>query len=142
MASFFFGKGSSRSIAKDTSEPAWAKNESGNFHRLLDLEPDKVLAKGTGGIYLIWHRGFRPHWLYAGASDDLAAALTKAAADEEFASYEVNGRLICTWAPIRPEHRAGAVLYLRDVLKPIIAVRPSDEIDRKTAEPIAIKLPT
>jgi hypothetical protein len=122
-------------------DPSWVRTEKGRFFRLLDLDPAQAGIAGVGGVFVIWHRGIRPEWVYAGASDDLGEALTKAAEDEEILSYEVHGGLSCTWAPIRKEYRPGVVRYLREVLRTVVSARAGDGIDETSVEPIAVKSP-
>ncbi|CAA6605700.1 conserved hypothetical protein [Rhodospirillaceae bacterium LM-1] len=122
-------------------DPAWAKSPKGHFHRLISLEPDQVGLPGQGGVYVVWHKGVRPEWVYVASDDDLGQALMRALDDEEIFSYEPRGGLWCTWSFIRPEYRDGAVLYLRRLLKTVVEPRPGDEIDEEKVKPVAVLPP-
>lgn len=122
-------------------DPSWRKNERGRFFRLFTLDAESLGLKDQGGVYVIWHKGIRPQWVYVGAADDLAQALEAAAKDDEISTYEVHGGLHCTWSPIRPEFRAGVVRYLREILKTVVAPRPGDEVDEAKNPPIPVQTP-
>lgn len=96
---------------------------------------------GLGGVYVVWHKGVRPEWVYVGATDDLAQALARALDDDEIFAYEPRGGLWCTWALIRPEYRNGAVAYLRRLLNPVVDPRAGDELDLDAVQPVAIQPP-
>jgi len=119
-------------------DPAWARSAKGHFNRLIYLEPDEIGLSGQGGVYVIWHKGVRPQWLYAGSTDDLGRTLAQALDNEDIYSYEPRGGLWCTWSFIRPEFRDGAVLYLRRLLKTVIPPHPGDEIDENKVQPVPV----
>lgn len=123
------------------ADPSWARTPKGHFFRLSHLEPDQLGLVGLGGVYVVWHKGVKPEWVYVGQSDDLSVALTRALDDEDVYDYEPRGGLWCTWATIRPEYRDGAVAYLRRLLNPVIEPRPGDELDPESVELIAIQPP-
>ncbi|MBF0167081.1 MAG: hypothetical protein HQL45_05570 [Alphaproteobacteria bacterium] len=122
-------------------DPAWGKSPKGHFYRLAHLEPDEVGLPGLGGVYVVWHKGVRPEWLYVAATEDLGKALMQALEDTDISSYEPRGGLWCTWAPIRPEFRNGVVLYLRKLLKTVIPPKPADEIEEGSVQPVAVLPP-
>jgi hypothetical protein len=122
-------------------DPAWAKSPKGHFFRLSRLEPDQVAQPGQGGVYVIWHKGVKPEWVYVGAADDLAQALMRSIDEEDIFSYEPRGGLWCSWSLIRPEFRDGVVLYLRGLLKPVIEPKPGDEVDEEKVSPIPVLAP-
>lgn len=102
-------------------DPAWARSPRGLFFRLIHLDPEQEGLSGVGGIFVVWHAGLRPQWVYVAAAEDLAAAIHKLADDADVMSYEVNGGLFVSWALVRPEYRSGAVAYLNGLLRPAIA---------------------
>jgi hypothetical protein len=122
-------------------DPSWVRSAKGHFNRLTYLEPDQIGLPGQGGVYVIWHKGVKPEWLYVGSSDDLAQTLTRAIEDEEFYSYEPRGGLWCTWSFIVPEYRDGVVLYLRNLLNPVVETRIGDEIDAQKVAPVPVLPP-
>ena len=116
-----------------TLDPKWERNARGSFNNLLDLEPDDVGIVGAGGVYVIWHGGIQPEWVFIGETADLGQAIDDAANNDEIAEYDVRGRLFVTWSPVIEEYRPGVVLYLTKMLKPVVdnpdaATEESDEL--------------
>ena len=101
-------------------DPAWARSPRGLFFRLIHLDPEEEGLSGVGGIFVVWHAGLRPQWVYVSAAEDLAAAIHRLADDADVMSYEVNGGLFVSWALVRPKYRSGAVAYLAGRLRPTI----------------------
>jgi hypothetical protein len=129
-------------LEEGPADPSWVRSDKGRFYRLAHLEPGESGINGLGGVFVIWHRGVRPEWVYVGASEDIGATLAKVAEDEDIMSYEVHGGLSCTWAPIKKEFRPGVVRYLREILKPVVSPRAGDGIDETRVEPIPVKTPS
>ena len=96
----------------------WARNARGKFHRLLHLDTTSEGLKGLSGVYVIWHSGVKPGWVYAGRASDLASALDEAQENEDINEYEINGGLFATWSPIVEQHQNGVVKFLNDSMKP------------------------
>jgi len=101
-------------------DPNWERNKRGKFHRLSLLDTSAEGLEGYGGVFVIWHSGVKPQWVYVGASDNLARAIDAAAEDEDIASYEVNGGLYVTWASILKLRQNGVVKFLHDAMKPAV----------------------
>ena len=122
-------------------DPQWVKNKSGGFHQLMKLDTAEAGLSGVGGVYVIWHGGVKPGWVYIGETDDLSLALDDAADNPDINQYEINGKLSVTWSRIRKEMRPGVVLYLTKGLKPRIdnPDAPKEETNRILAVPV--KLP-
>ena len=99
-------------------DPGWARTEKGGFHRLEDLDPEDLGLMGQGGVFIIWHGGVRPAFVYAGAATDLARALHRVGDDDRVMGFSVNGGLFVTWAPVVPKYRPGAAKFLQRTLKP------------------------
>jgi hypothetical protein len=136
---FSFGKSTERNFAKGMiTDPKWAKSAKGRFHRFLQLDPEGEGLTRVSGVYVIWHAGVRPEWIYVGRSADLAAAFHHHGHNRTITKYEINGGLYVTWALIREEYQDGAVKYLTDSLKPRIEnpeFRPADVI------PVPVTIP-
>ena len=99
-------------------DPNWARSASGRFHRLVRLDPEAEGLSGLGGVYVIWHAGIRPEWVYVGHTEDLAGTFHHVGRDRDIMDYEVNGGLYVSWCLIREEYRDGVVRYLHDTLNP------------------------
>ena len=117
--------------------PNWARSPRGLFFRLIHLDPEEEGLSGVGGIFVVWHAGVRPRWVYVSATDDLAAAIHRLADDADVMSYEVNGGLFVSWALVRPEYRSGAVAYLTGRLRPAIG----SDVHPATGIPIIAIIP-
>lgn len=116
-------------------DPGWIHNPEGGFFPLLTLDPEEVGLTGKGGVYLIWHGGMRPEWVFAGHATDLAAALHAAGNNKDISQYERNGGLFVAWSPVMPKYRAGVVRYLEMNFKPLVP-NPGDYSDRNTPVPV------
>ena len=101
-------------------DPNWARNRRGKFHRLLHLDPVVEGLRGVGGVYVIWHSGVKPEWVFVGRTDDMSGAIERANDQEEIMDYEKNGGLFVTWSPIFKNRQAGVVRYLHENLQPVV----------------------
>ncbi|MTJ79861.1 MAG: hypothetical protein F8N37_02405 [Telmatospirillum sp.] len=125
----------------EPSDIGWQRDERGYYQRLLRLRPQSSGLDGVGGVYVMWHRGVHPKWIYVGATDDLAQAIGDARDSERVLSYEAYGCVYVTWALVRKEYQSGVVAYLRDTLAPEIDdVFPADRI-AMDATPIPVLPP-
>lgn len=104
-------------------DPQWARTATGKFHRLPHLDPEAEQLASTSGVFVIWHAGVRPAWVYVDHSSNLAQALHAAAADETIMSYEANGGLYVTWARIPADHHEGVTAHLTATLRPRVPPR-------------------
>jgi len=93
-------------------DPGWVTTREGAFFQFFSLDPEEQGLSGVGGVYLIWHGGVRPEWVYAGHGADLASAFHEAGKNKEITFYEKNGGLFVAWAPVMPPYRPGVVKYL------------------------------
>lgn len=110
-------------------DPEWARNKRGKFHRLNLIEG---IAEGLGGfsaVYVIWHSGVKPGWVYVGRTNDLATALDEAADNEDIQEYERNGGLFVSWSPIVANRQNGVLRYLHDAMKPKVKNRAAHDIE-------------
>lgn len=101
-------------------DPEWVRNARGKFHRLMVLDTDAERLNGLSGVYVIWHSGVKPQWVYVGASNNLGHAIDRAVEDEDITSYEVNGGLYVTWSPILDARQDGVVKFLHDAMRPAV----------------------
>lgn len=101
-------------------DPGWVHARDGDFFPFLTLDPEEMGLNKIGGVFLIWHAGVRPEWVYAGHSTDLAAAFHHAGNNSDITEYEVNGGLFVTWAPVLPEYRASVVKYIDEHFKTLV----------------------
>lgn len=127
-------------------DPEWRKGPRGGFNRLFDVDLDYFALEGKGGVYVLWHKGVQPAWVYIGFTDSLIAALDTAKDNPEFRQYDVNGGLYYSWSPILPEMRYGVVAYLRENLEPLYEnlpgeALPEEDEDGDPIKPIAVLLP-
>ncbi len=116
-------KSTHRHVVAPRFDPNWARSASGRYQRLVFLEPDRVGLAGESGIFVIWHAGVAPAWIYVDHASDLGEALLAAMADPVIMSYEANGGLFVTWAGIAPDYCEGMVCHLARALRPVIKPR-------------------
>lgn len=122
-------------------DPKWARSPSGSFHPLLKLDPDEAGLRGIGGVFVVWHGGIRPQWVYVGESPSLGRAIDAVADDPEITQYQTNGGLFVSWALVREEWRRGVVLYLTRALKPLIDNPRAPKEESDLTKPIPVLVP-
>lgn len=103
----------------------WVRSSTGYFYRLIKI--DQRLLKGQSGVYVIWHAGAEPRWVFTGHTDDLAAALEAATNNAEIMKFEMQGGLYASWSLIRKEYQTGVARFMIDQLKPLIKNQNSPE---------------
>lgn len=101
-------------------DPRWSRSASGLFRRFTKLDPEAEGLSEKGGVFVIWHGGLRPQWVYAGSSADLAKALHDIADVDEVMGFEANGGLFVSWAFIKEEFQGGVVKYLNESMVPLV----------------------
>ena len=119
----FFGKSKKTDGPQQLSEPVdpgWYRTAKGGFPELFSLEPEEVGLTGKGGVFLIWHGGVRPEWVYVGHSPDMAQALFDIGKNKEVTDYDSRGGLFVTWAFILEEYRDGVVRFLQENLPTVV----------------------
>lgn len=123
-----------------TLDPKWVKSKKGVFNRLLDFEPEEENIRGVGGVYVIWHGGVKPSWVFVGETPDLARSINDAIDNGEIEAFEINGKLFVTWSPVLEEFRRGVVLFLTQTLKPEIEnpLAPKEESDTTYLIPVLL----
>lgn len=100
------------------SDPKWVRNRRGKYHRLVHLDTQAEDLEGLSGVYVIWHSGVAPRWVWIDRADDLARAIDRIQENADVMFYEKNGGLYVTWAPVREEYQPGVVRYLTEQMKP------------------------
>ncbi len=116
-----FGRSKVKPIVSDgPMDPNWATSARGHFHRLIRLDPEAEGLSRLGGVYVIWHAGVRPEWVFVGHSEDLADAFHHVGRNRDIMGSEINGGLYVSWCLIREEYRDGVVRHLHDTLKPLV----------------------
>lgn len=116
------GSGSSKAL-----EVAWSKNADGKFRRLNLVNVSSERLDGIQGIFIVWHGGVKPGWVYVGLSDDLASDLQDAKHSQDIMEYNSRGGLYVTWQTF-PDSMAGSVFaFLSDVLQPEVR-NPDSEL--------------
>lgn len=104
----------------DPVEPNWVHTPDGGFLHLLSLDPEELGLGNLGGVYLIWHGGVKPEWVYTGHTKDLAAALHQAGNNEDINYYDKNGSLFVAWAPVKEPYRPGVAKYIEETFQTLI----------------------
>ena len=133
-----FGKGVPRFAGGPLQDPKWARSERGSFHRLVHIDPEQEGLDGVSGVYVVWHAGIRPAWVYVGRSTDLARTFHDLGNNDDVMSYEVHGGLFISWALIRHDYQDGVVRFLTDTMAPLVAnpAAPGDAV-----EPVPVAAP-
>ncbi len=114
-------------------DPKWARSPAGHFYRLIKIKPEAL--KGQSGVYVVWHAGIKPEWVFVGHDDDLESAFENIIANKEIMDLEIRGGLYASWAIIRREFQAGVVRYLIDNLKPLVQ-NPNAPAKTETVIPV------
>jgi len=114
----FFGGGKKDADKGDVLEVAWSKNVSGKFRRLPFIELAKENVSGMSAVYVIWHGGMKPGWVYVGLADDLAMDITDAKQSSEIMEYDMRGGAFITWQTFPNKMAPGVFAFLTDVLQP------------------------
>ncbi len=102
------------------SDPKWVITAKGGFHQLMRMDPDELNLRYVGGVYVIWHGGTKPGWLFVGESPSIGRAIDQALDMEDITEYESMGRVYITWSTIQQDFRRGVLLYLAQRMKPLI----------------------
>lgn len=120
-------------------DPKWARNRRGKYPRLLHLNTVGEGLTGLSAIFVIWHSGVRPGWVYVGKTDDLALTLTQALENEDIMEYEKNGGLYVTWSPVTEKRQNGVLRFLHETLAPKV---PNPQAENIQDGPIKVLLPS
>ena len=119
MSFFSFG----RDTEAGTGTPAtieWTRGPSGRFYNLISFASFVEGLRGVSGVFVIWHGGVKPTWVYVGRTHDLAGSLKQLAQDEDILYYHRFGGLFVTWATFKEEFQAGVLKYLVETMHPLV----------------------
>ena len=116
----FTKKPSQQPPAGPPEDPKWSRTANGLFRRFANLDPEAEGLGGKSGVFVVWHGGLKPRWVYVAASADLAGALHDAVEEEDVMAYAVHGGLFVTWAFIKAEFQGGVVKYLNEAMDPLV----------------------
>ncbi|SCA56405.1 conserved hypothetical protein [Candidatus Terasakiella magnetica] len=114
----FLGGGKKKADKSEVIEVAWSKNAAGKFRRLPFLELAKENVSGVSAVYVIWHGGMKPGWVYVGLADDLAMDITDAKQSSEIMEHDMRGGAFITWQTFPKNLAPGVFAFLTDVLQP------------------------
>lgn len=120
------------------SDPKWVRNRRGKYHRLIHLDTRAEGLDGLSGVYVIWHSGVAPRWVWVDRTNDLAETLDAIVDEDDVMFYEKHGGLYVTWAPVRGEYQPGVLRYLHEQMKPEITNPDVRQID---ADPVPVYIP-
>jgi hypothetical protein len=137
----FGGSKASTIAAAAPIDPKWVRAPNGSFHQLLEVDPDALGIRGVGGVFVVWHGGIRPQWVYAGESPNIARALEALVDDPEVTQYKTNGGLFVTWSLVKEEFRRGVLLHLTRALKPLVLNPRAPTEETEHTKPIAVLVP-
>ncbi len=121
MGLFGIGDDDEVPVITEPVDPGWVTTREGGFFEFLSLDPEEIGLSGVGGVYLIWHGGVRPEWVFTGHTNDMAAAFHSAGQNKEITYYENNGGLFVAWAPVLADYRPGVVKYIEENFKTVVA---------------------
>ena len=138
LFSFVRSKSEKASDLPPPIDPRWARSAKGRFYRLVVLDPDREGLADKSAVFVIWHGGVKPGWVYVGRTDNLAHELKERAADSEILFYHKHGGLTVTWAHVKQEYQGGVVRYLIDVMKPLVMNQGERRNDE---DPVPVILP-
>lgn len=91
---------------------------------LLDVLPDETVesVSGKSGVFVLWHRGVRPQWLFTGFAADIALAMKDARADADVQKYMLNEGVYVAWAFLSEAESEGVPAYLREQMQPALTM--------------------
>lgn len=126
-------------VITEPVDPGWVKERTGGFYSFLDLDPEELGLEKVGGVFVIWHAGVKPEWVYAGHGKNLASELHAAGNNNDITVYEKNGGLFVAWAPVKDIYRPGVVKYIEVNFKTLV---PSSGTYGDKTRPVPVTAPT
>jgi len=120
MLGIFKRKNKTDGPAGDPVDIKWVRNVKGRFHNMMKLDVVVEGLRDKGGVYVIWHGGSKPEWLYVGFSSDLGRQIDPLIDDPRFEDYMDRSGVYVTWAIVSESYRHGIVRYLTEKLEPKI----------------------
>ena len=62
-----FGKSKKKTVIPVVpNDVSWIRSPRNQFYNFLNLDPEEMGLKKASGVYVIWHGGMRPEWIYIG----------------------------------------------------------------------------
>lgn len=138
MLGFFKKKKPAGGYTGPPVEVDWVRNKRGKFHRLTHLDTTSEGLRGKSGIYIIWHSGVKPGWVFVGKASNLASALDEAQDNDDIGEYEINGGLYVTWSSIVDQHQDGVLRFLHESMKPKVS---NPQVRSIEDGPISVTIP-
>ena len=135
---FFNKKKPAKAYEGPPLDPEWARNKRGKYPRLQHLDTMAEGLNGLSGVYVIWHSGVEPGWVYVGKSSNLANTLDDMLDNDEVMEFEKNGGLYVTWSPVREERQNGVVRFLHETMAPKVTNPAAESVKDG---PVNVKLP-
>ena len=116
-----FGGGNAEedfSAVRKPFDPQWQASSRG-YYRLLTVGKEGPDLTDIGGVYVIWHRGERPAWVYVGHSNNLGETFEELQDNKDIMDYHRHGGLYVTWSQVLEPYRDGVVRFLVETLQPV-----------------------
>ena len=104
---------------------------------MLTVGSDGPDLKNIGGVYVVWHRGEQPAWVYVGQSTSLADTFEELLKNDQVMQFHKRGGLYVTWSQILDQYRDGVTRYLVETLQPV----SGNDSYRKNANSIPVMIP-
>lgn len=120
LFSLFGGGGADEdfSAVRKPFDPQWQASSRG-YYRMLSVGSEGPDLTNIGGVFIVWHRGERPAWVYVGQSKNLGEEFEDILKNNEIMQYHKHGGLYVTWSQVLEQYRDGVVRYLVDTLQPV-----------------------
>jgi hypothetical protein len=116
-------------------DPHWVKSPVGKFYKFNSLDPEDLGLEGQSAVFVVWHAGVRPGWVYVAQTGDLAKALHAIAKEDDIMQYDIRGGLYVTWSLIKTEFQNGVVRYLTDSMD-LLVPNPNEPGMKITPVPV------
>lgn len=126
-----FGGSNNNTKKSSVLDVAWSKGKTGKFRRLSFLDVSQENVAGVSAVYVIWHGGMKPGWVYVGMTDDLATDIEDALQSHDIMEYDKRGGLFITWQTFPKTQMTGVFNFLSDVLQPEVR-NPEAEMHAST----------
>ncbi len=124
------------SAVRKPFDPEWQASARG-YYRMLTVGSEGPDLKNIGGVYVVWHRGEQPAWVYVGQSASLADTFEELLKNDQVMQFHKRGGLYVTWSQILDQYRDGVTRYLVETLQPV----SGNDSYRKNANSIPVMIP-
>ena len=124
-------------LATDDLTLDWTRGSTGHYFQLSDVarRAGLPMARGLGGVYVLWRGGRDRRCIVVGQSRDIAESLHRLGCDRLIRGFTSANGLYVTWAAVAQSDRDGIERYVAEQLQPLIDSRPL------RAAPIPVNLP-